>query len=105
MVPALKAAGLPVKLRTYDLRHSHASILIDLGANPLKLAQRMGHTDPAITLKVYGHLFDGAQEKLTEEIDALRAQAERNLERRRNNVVQLNPTTDLAATYRAYATA
>jgi integrase len=70
--PALGAAGLPADLRTYDLRHSHASLLIDLGANPLVVAHRMGHTDPAITLGVYGHLFDGAQEKLTTQLDALR---------------------------------
>jgi hypothetical protein len=34
----------------------------------------MGHTDPAITLRVYGHLFDGAQEKLTAQLDELREQ-------------------------------
>jgi integrase len=70
--PALKAAGLSESIRTYDLRHTHASLLIDLGANPLALAQRMGHTDPALTLRVYGHLFHGVQEHLTELLDALR---------------------------------
>jgi hypothetical protein len=34
----------------------------------------MGHTDPAITLRVYGHLFDGAQEQLTAQLDELRGQ-------------------------------
>jgi integrase len=42
--PALRDAGLPESFRTYDLRHSHASLLIDLGANLLALAQRMGHS-------------------------------------------------------------
>ena len=70
--PALRAAGLPESLRTYDIRHSHASLLIDQGANPLAVAQRMGHTDPAVTLRVYGHLFAGAQEELTERLDKLR---------------------------------
>jgi hypothetical protein len=37
-----------------------------------KVAHRMGHTDPAVTLRVYGHLFDGAQEKLTDQLDELR---------------------------------
>jgi integrase len=50
----------------------HASLLIDLGANPLEVAHRMGHTDPTVTLRVYGHLFDGAQERLTAELDGLR---------------------------------
>lgn len=72
MRPALRAAGLPETLRTYDLRHTHASLLIAEGADPLALAQRMGHTDPAITLRLYGHLFEGAQQSLTDKLDALR---------------------------------
>jgi integrase len=63
--PALRAAGLPESFRTYDLRHSHASLLIDLGANLLALAQRMGHSDPAVTIRVYGHLFEGTQAELS----------------------------------------
>jgi integrase len=70
--PALREAGLPEHFRTYDLRHSHASVLIDLGVNLLALAQRMGHSDPAMTLRLYGHLFEGAQVQLSEKIDALR---------------------------------
>jgi integrase len=72
ILPALRAAGLPESLRTYDLRHTHASLLIDQGANVLEVAQRMGHTDPTVTLRVYGHLFDGAQDRLTATLDDLR---------------------------------
>jgi integrase len=72
VLPALRAARLPETIRTYDLRHSHAGLLIDLGANPLAVAQRMGHSDAAFTLRVYGHLFEGAQAKLSEKLDALR---------------------------------
>jgi len=71
--PALRSARLPESFRTYDLRHSHASLLIELGANLLALAQRMGHSDPAITLRVYGHLFEGTQEELSRQLDGLRA--------------------------------
>lgn len=70
--PALEAAALSTALRTYDTRHSHATLLIDGGANVLEVAQRMGHTDPAVTLRVYGHLFEGAQQKLTDRLEALR---------------------------------
>ncbi len=59
------------------MRHSHASLLIDRGANVLAVAQRMDHSDPTVTLRVYGHLFDGVQEKLTEELDQLRRETER----------------------------
>ena len=68
----MKAAGLPDRLRTYDLRHSHASLLIDQGANLLAISHRMGHSDPAVTLRVYGHLFAGVQEDLTARLDNLR---------------------------------
>jgi hypothetical protein len=44
----------------------------DLGANPLAVAQRRGHSDAAFTLRVYGHLFEGVQAKLSEQLDALR---------------------------------
>lgn len=71
MVPALRAAGLPVTIRTYDLRHSHASLLIDRGASPAAVAQRLGHADPAMTLRVYTHLFEGVQEALTDALDEL----------------------------------
>ncbi|MGO8825326.1 MAG: tyrosine-type recombinase/integrase [Acidimicrobiales bacterium] len=71
--PALRSAGLPESFRIYDLRHSHASLLIEFGANLLALAQRMGHSDPAITLRVYGHLFEGTQEELSRQLDGLRA--------------------------------
>jgi integrase len=70
--PALRAAGLPDEFRTYDIRHTHASLLIDDGANVLAVAQRMGHTDPSVTLRVYGHLFEGVQEELTERLDRRR---------------------------------
>jgi integrase len=69
--PALLKAGLPESIRTYDLRHSHASLLIDLGANVLAVSQRMGHSDSSVTLREYGHLFEGTQAKLTEQLDAL----------------------------------
>jgi hypothetical protein len=36
------------------------------------MAQRMGHSDPAMTLRLYGHLFEEAQVQLSEKIDALR---------------------------------
>lgn len=70
--PALRAAGLPESIRTYDLRHTHASLLIDLGANVLAVSQRMGHSDPSVTLREYGHLIEGAQQRLTDDLDGLR---------------------------------
>lgn len=85
--PALLRAGLPVSFRTYDLRHTHASLLFDLGHNPLTVGQRQGHTDPSITLRIYGHVYDKAQEKLTDDLDHLRAAT--LAEMRHPDVIQL----------------
>jgi len=86
VLPALRAAGLPETIRTYDLRHSHASLLIDLGANPLA----------AFTLRVYGHLFEGAQAKLSEQLDALRQKTANSLAT--GTVVNLTARRDLTQT-------
>ena len=49
-------AELP-QIRVHDLRHSHASLLINNNVNVLQIAEQLGHTDPTITLRVYAHLF------------------------------------------------
>jgi integrase len=87
--PALRAAGLPEDFRTYDIRHTHASLLIDEGANVLAVAQRLGHTDPGVTLRVYGHLFEGAQEELTDRLDRRRQAGPRRSPSSAASVVEL----------------
>jgi integrase len=42
----------------HALRHTHASQLIAGGVDILTVSRRLGHGSPAITLRVYGHLFD-----------------------------------------------
>ena len=64
------AAGLD-HFRPYDLRHSHASLLISLGAHPKAISERMGHSEFGVTMNVYGHLFEGAQARLSDDLDAL----------------------------------
>jgi len=45
------------RIRTHVLRHSHASLLIRLGENPLIIRDRLGHEDIETTLGTYGHLY------------------------------------------------
>jgi integrase len=52
---AVHAAKL--KASFHSLRHTHASKLIAAGINVLDISRRLGHSSPAFTLKVYGHLF------------------------------------------------
>lgn len=51
-----KSAGVQ-PIRTHDLRHSHASLLIELGENPLIIRDRLGHEDIETSLGTYGHLY------------------------------------------------
>lgn len=55
-LPALKKAGLR-RIRFHDLRHTYASIQIDLGANSKYLQKQMGHSSIKITMDIYGHLM------------------------------------------------
>ena len=52
------AAGVPV-IRLHDVRHTAATMLLDGGSTPSATAKWLGH-DPAITLRVYGHVYDDA---------------------------------------------
>ena len=45
----------------HSLRHTFASILIDQGRDPVFVSRQLGHANPAITLRVYAHLFDAAR--------------------------------------------
>jgi Phage integrase family len=53
------------RLEFHDLRHTFASLMIAAGANPLQLAEALGHTDqtgrpdPTLVWKRYGHLYPG----------------------------------------------
>ena len=44
------------RIRIHDLRHSHVSLLIEMGFSALAIADRVGHESVDITYK-YAHLF------------------------------------------------
>ena len=45
----------------HALRHTFASVLIAQGEDPVFVSRQLGHANPAITLRVYSHLFDAAR--------------------------------------------
>ncbi|BBY67751.1 hypothetical protein MHEL_59940 [Mycolicibacterium helvum] len=53
-----KSAGVPA-IRLHDVRHTAATMLLDGGTTAIATAKWLGH-DPAITLRVYGHVYDDA---------------------------------------------
>lgn len=44
-------------MRLHDLRHVHATLLLKAGVPVHVAAARLGHADPAITLRVYVHVL------------------------------------------------
>jgi integrase len=50
------AAQVPWR-RFHDLRHTHATILLSHGVPPHEVAERLGHADATITLKVYAKVL------------------------------------------------
>lgn len=54
-----KLAGLAGvhRIKIHALRHSHASLLISMGENPLLIKERLGHEKIQTTLGTYGHLY------------------------------------------------
>jgi integrase len=62
--PAADAAGLP-HLRFHDLRHTCAAFLIDSGAHPRAIMERLGHSSITVTMDTYGHMLPSLDDDLT----------------------------------------
>lgn len=69
--PPTSAGVRAEAVRTHDLRHTCASLLIQLGAHPKAIQERLGHSDISVTLNLYGHLFPSLEEHLTDALDEL----------------------------------
>ena len=56
------------RIRIHDLRHSHISLLIDMGFTALAIADRVGHESIDITYR-YAHLFPTRQTEMAEKLN------------------------------------
>ena len=64
-----KKAGVK-RIRIHDLRHSHISLLIDMGFSAVAIADRVGHESIEITYR-YAHLFPSKQTEMADKLDDL----------------------------------
>lgn len=62
-----KAAGVK-RIRIHDIRHSHISLLIDMGFTAIAIADRVGHESIDITYN-YAHLFPSRQTEMADRLD------------------------------------
>lgn len=66
----LEAAGLP-KMRYHDLRHSCASLLLELGEHPKIVQEILGHSSIGITMDLYSHVSPQLQRRSMDRLDEL----------------------------------
>ena len=64
-------AGLD-PVRVHDLRHSHASLLIEMGFNILMVSQRLGHEKVETTWRTYAHLYPDKERILATKLDTVK---------------------------------
>lgn len=68
--PLLERLELP-RIRLYDLRHTHATLLLAAGEHPKVVQERLGHATITLTLDTYSHVVPGMQERAAERLDTL----------------------------------
>jgi integrase len=68
--PVLDKLNIP-RAGMHAFRHCHASMLIDVGANPKVAQEQMRHSDARITLGIYGHVIGDAQHEAVNKVGEL----------------------------------
>lgn len=65
-----QASGVK-SIRVHDLRHSHASLLVEMGFSPLLIAERLGHERVQTTLETYSHLYPNKQLEVANQLNTV----------------------------------
>mgnify|MGYP000033048683 FL=1 len=65
-----KASGVK-RIRVHDIRHSHASLLVEMGFSPLLIAERLGHEKVQTTMDTYSHLYPNKQVEIARQLDGI----------------------------------
>jgi len=66
----VKRAGLPHQ-RFHDLRHACASLLLAQGLNLKDVSETLGHSRIAVTVDLYGHMYDERRREIADRMDAI----------------------------------
>lgn len=66
----IKRSGLPY-IRFHDLRHTHATMLLQLGEHPKVVSERLGHSRVGITMDVYSHVMPDMQKDAADNFEKM----------------------------------
>ncbi|MEA4815961.1 MAG: site-specific integrase [Lachnospiraceae bacterium] len=78
------------RIRIHDLRHSHASLLIEMGFSPLLISERLGHENIETTLQTYSHLYPNKQSEVSNKLQQLNAEPQPQRTQTNAEELQLN---------------
>lgn len=81
MLRGCKASGVKV-IRIHDLRHSHISLLINMGFSAVAIGNRVGHESADITYR-YAHMFPTEQTNMANRLNIERSASDDEKEERR----------------------
>ena len=54
------------RIRLHDVRHTYATLLLDVGVQPKIVRDRMGHASMSVTFHIYGHRSSGQDREAAE---------------------------------------
>jgi integrase len=74
-LPSRIQAGISTRFRLHDLRHTAASLMIQVGYPPKMLQGIMGHASITTTLDLYGHLYPSEMDRYADRPDCAAARA------------------------------
>ena len=58
-------------IHIHDIRHFHASLLVEMGFSPLLIAERLGHARVQTTMETYSHLSPNKQAEVAKRLDGV----------------------------------
>ena len=59
--PLLKKCHIPAGFTFHGLRHTHATLLLQMGVNPKVVQERLGHSSIKVTMDTYSHVLPDMQ--------------------------------------------
>ncbi|MEJ9111513.1 tyrosine-type recombinase/integrase [Bacillus paramobilis] len=65
-----KRVGLP-QIRVHDLRHTHATMLIEQNVNVKLISSRLGHASIKTTLDIYSHVLPSMDKSISDELEKI----------------------------------